>query len=90
MSILTVSKVDAGDEDAPSMSLIRKDAEIVGEVASGGWGYRVGASLALGVERADLAREGEQVNVHICGELRTATVQPDGPLWDPSDARIRA
>jgi dimethylglycine dehydrogenase len=82
--------VDAGAEDAPPMSLIRKDGEIVGEVTSGGWGYRVGASLALGAVRTDLARAGTEVEVEIFGERRPATVQNEAPLWDPAHERIRA
>ncbi|MGO4914395.1 GcvT family protein [Pseudogemmobacter sp. W21_MBD1_M6] len=83
-------RVDAGDCDAPYMSTIWQGGKIVGETTSGAWGYRVGASIALGMVRADLAVAGTQVEVEIFGERVKATVQPDTPLWDPENARIRA
>ncbi len=82
--------VNAGPEDAPYMAMIWKDGEIVGEVTSGAWGYRVGASLALAMIRPDLLTAGTQVEVDIFGTLYAATVQGDGPIWDPENARIRA
>ncbi|MHA6265651.1 GcvT family protein [Aliiroseovarius sp. CAU 1755] len=82
--------VDAGDTDAPYMSCIWHDGQIVGETTSGGWGYRVGASIALGMVRADLATPGTELQVEIYGERRPAIVQPDQPLWDPNNERLRA
>ncbi|MBW7920595.1 MAG: GcvT family protein [Rubellimicrobium sp.] len=83
-------KVEAGTSDAPYMSTIWHEGAVVGETTSGAWGYRVGASLALGYVRPDLAREGQRVEVEIYGERRPATVQADGPLWDPANARLKA
>ena len=82
--------VDAGEADAPYMSTLWHDGQIVGETTSGAWGYRVGASVALGVIRADLAEPGTEIEVEIYGERRRATVQPDKPLWDPENERLRA
>ncbi len=82
--------VDAGDADAPYMSTLWHDGEVVGETTSGAWGYRVGASIALGMIRADLAVPGTELEVEIYGQRFPATVQPDAPLWDPENERIRA
>ena len=82
--------VDAGEADAPYMSTIWHKGEIVGETTSGAWGYRVNASVALGMVRADLASAGNELEVDIYGERRKATVQPDQPLWDPANERLRA
>jgi dimethylglycine dehydrogenase len=82
--------VDAGDCDAPYMSTLWHDGTVVGETTSGGWGYRVNASIALGMLRADLAEPGTEIEVEIYGERRRATVQADQPLWDPNNERIRA
>lgn len=82
--------VDAGDTDAPYMSCIWKDGEIVGETTSGGWGYRVNASIALGMVRADLAIPGTELEVEIYGEKCRAVVQEDQPIWDPANERLRA
>lgn len=82
--------VDAGDADAPYMSSIWSGGEVVGETTSGNWGYRVNASIALGVVRADLATPGTELEVEIYGERYKAVVQPDEPLWDPANERVRA
>lgn len=82
--------VDAGEADAPYMSTLWQGGKIVGETTSGAWGYRVGASIALGMLRADLAVPGTEIEVEIYGERRRAVVQEDRPLWDPENARIRA
>ncbi|QBF33767.1 FAD-dependent oxidoreductase [Thalassococcus sp. S3] len=82
--------VDAGDADAPYMSTLWQNGTVVGETTSGAWGYRVGASIALGMVRTDLAEPGTELEVEIFGERRRATVQPDQPLWDPQNERLRA
>ncbi|WP_299948282.1 FAD-dependent oxidoreductase [uncultured Ruegeria sp.] len=82
--------VDAGEVDAPYMSCIRSGDEIVGETTSGAWGYRIGASVALGMVRADLAVPGTELEVEIYGRKCRAVVQEDQPLWDPANERLRA
>ena len=72
------------------MSTLWHDGRVVGETTSGAWGYRVNASLALAMLRADLAIPGNELEVDFYGERRPATVQPDGPLWDPTNERLRA
>jgi len=82
--------VDAGAADAPYMSTLWHDGKIVGETTSGGWGYRVNASIALGMLRADLAVSGTELEVEIYGDRCRAVVQEDAPLWDPTNARLKA
>ncbi len=82
--------VDAGEVDAPYMSCIWSGDEIVGETTSGAWGYRIGASVALGMVRADLAVPGTELEVEIYGQKCRAVVQEDQPLWDPANERLRA
>jgi dimethylglycine dehydrogenase len=81
---------DADAYDAPYMATISHDGAVVGETTSGAFGYRVGKSIALGMLRADLAVAGTKVAIDIYGTQVSATVQPDAPLWDPANARIRA
>ncbi|MEO9780929.1 MAG: FAD-dependent oxidoreductase [Sedimentitalea sp.] len=81
--------VDAGDADAPYMSTLWHDGQVVGETTSGAWGYRINGSVALGLLRTDLAEPGTQIEVEIYGERRTAVVQPGQPLWDPQNERMR-
>ncbi len=82
--------VDAAECDAPYMSTLWHGDQVVGETTSGGWGYRVNASLALGMVRADLAIPGTTLEVEIYGHRHTATVQPDTPMWDANNERLRA
>ena len=78
------------DADAPYMSTIWHGGQVVGETTSGAFGYRVGKSIALGMLRSDLAVPGTQVEIEIFGDRHAATVQPDQPLWDPDNERLRA
>ncbi|MEE9388651.1 MAG: FAD-dependent oxidoreductase [Paracoccaceae bacterium] len=82
--------IDAGAADAPYMSTLWHGGEIIGETTSGGWGYRVNASIALGMVRADLAEPGTELEVEIYGVRCPAVVQEDQPLWDPENKRLRA
>ncbi len=82
--------VEANGYDAPYMSNVWKDGEIVGETTSGAWGHRIDKSVALGVLRNDAAAPGTRVEVEMFGERFPATVQEDRPLWDPDNERLRA
>jgi len=82
--------VEANGADAPYMSTIWNGDEVVGETTSGAWGYRVGASIALGMVRTDLSQPGTELEIDIYGVRCKATVQADQPLWDPANDRIRA
>jgi len=77
-----------GDSDAPAMANVWKDGAIIGEVTSGGWGYRVGASIGLAMVAG--VAPGDRVEVEIFGDRYAATVRGDGPLWDPGNDRLWA
>lgn len=87
---VTLAIENPGPCDAPYMSILWKNGEIVGETLSGGWGHRVEQSIALAMLRADLAESGTAVEVEIFGERFKAVVQPDAALWDPQNERLRA
>jgi len=87
---LVTLKIDAGDCDAPYMATLWQEDRIVGEVTSGTWGHRVNASIALAMLPPDLTQPGTTVEVDIFGTRCPAVVQPDGPLWDPKNERLRA
>jgi len=82
--------VEADGFDPPYMSTLWADGTVVGETTSAGWGFRVGGCLALGMLRADLTAPGTRVEVEVFGKRIPATVQPDAPLWDPKNERLRA
>ena len=57
--------VDAGECDAPYMSTLWHGGKVVGETTSGGFGHRIGKSIALGMLRADLNVPGTEIEVEI-------------------------
>ncbi len=81
--------VHGNDHDAPYMASLRHGGQIVGEVTSGGWGHRTGASIALGTVRTDLAAPGTELEIGIFGGWFRATVH-DGPHYDAGNERLRA
>ena len=81
--------VDATDADAAAVSIVYDGSAQVGLVTSGGFGYRLGKSIALAYLNADVAVPGKQVEIEILGIRRQAVVGRE-PLYDPDNARLRA
>jgi len=67
---------------------VRIDGRVAGRVTSGGYGYRVSASIAFAFLPATRP-VGTRVEVEVLGEVCGATVATDA-LWDPTGSRIRA
>ena len=82
--------VDTDFADAPYMSTIWHNDQVVGETTSGDWGYRINASIAFGMVQSDLAAPGCELQVEIFGKRCKAIVQNDESLWDPKNVRIQA
>ena len=85
-----VLSVEPGECDPPYMSTLWHNGRVVGETTSGYYGHRTQTCIALGMLRADLAEPGTKLEVEVFGKRQSATVQGDGPLWDPTNARLRA
>lgn len=85
--VTMVVDTDGGPE-APYLATVWQGDERVGLITSGGYGHRVGASIALGYVRRDLATEGTALEIGIFGERRPATVKP-AVLYDPENERLR-
>ena len=80
--------VEAEDADAPSSSVVLRDGEPVGVVGSGGYGHRIGRSIALAYVRRDLAAPGTPLDIAILGK-RCKAVVAASPLYDPANGRLR-
>jgi glycine cleavage system aminomethyltransferase T/glycine/D-amino acid oxidase-like deaminating enzyme len=65
------------------------DGAIVGRVTSGGYGYAVGASIALAYVPLAYTPPGTALAVDIFGEWVNAEVRAE-PLYDPQGERVRA
>jgi dimethylglycine dehydrogenase len=61
---------------------------MVGRATSGGYGFRVGRSLALAMLPPGLAEAGTTVEIEILGRKQPATVIPDSP-FDGENTRLR-
>ena len=64
-----------------------KNGAMIGRTTSGGYGWRVGKSLALAMVKPEFANVGDQVEVRIFGEALRAIVIPDSP-YDPKNAGV--
>jgi dimethylglycine dehydrogenase len=85
---LSCLRIDAHDADAHQYEPIFLDGRPVGYVASGGYGHRVGASLALAYLPVDCATPGTELTVEIIGSRRPATVITQ-PVYDPGNLKLR-
>ena len=68
---------------------VRAGGELVGRVTSGGYGYAVGASIALAYVPVAQAAPGTRVEIDIFGEWVPAEVRAE-PLYDAAGERVRA
>jgi dimethylglycine dehydrogenase len=86
--LVTLEVHDVDDADALGNNALLKDGELAGRATSGGFGFRVGKSLALGMVKPELAEPGSQLEIEILGKTYAATVIPDSP-FDPKNERLR-
>jgi dimethylglycine dehydrogenase len=88
-SFVTLEVHGVTDADARGSEAIYQDGEMVGRATSGGYGFRLGKSLALGLVKPELAEPGTSLEIEILGELYQATVIEESP-YDPDNQRLRA
>nr|CAD6413265.1 dimethylglycine dehydrogenase [Rhizobium sp. Q54] len=78
------------DVDARGSEAIYDEAgELVGRATSGGFGWRIGKSLALAMVKPAKAEIGTKLKIKILGSLYDATVVPESP-FDPENTVLRA
>jgi dimethylglycine dehydrogenase len=88
-AFVTIEVHDVTDCDARGSEPIRKGGKLVGRCTQGGFGWRTGKSLALGMIAPDLSAPGTELDVVILGKEHRATVIGESP-FDPANARLRA
>jgi dimethylglycine dehydrogenase len=76
------------DADARGSEPLMKDGKLVGRATSGGYGWRLGKSLALAMVRPDLGEPGTELDIVILGEKRRAVVIEESP-FDPENERLK-
>lgn len=81
-------KLDDHHRDAPALASILHQGKSVGLVTSGGWGHRVGHSIALGVVDIAATAPGTRLLVDVFGTRVGATVT-GGACFDPDNTRLK-
>ncbi len=87
-AFVTLEVHDVVDADALGNNALTKDGEVVGRATGGGYGFRLGKSIALGMLNPELSQVGTEVEIEILGKLYRATVLPESP-FDTSQERLR-
>ena len=77
------------DADARGSEPIRLGGEIVGRGTTGGFGWRTGKSILLGMVRPDLGEVGQELDLTILGRTHRVQIIPESP-FDPGNARLLA
>ena len=86
--LVTLEVHGVTDADARGSEPVYRGAELVGRCTSGGFGWRVGKSLALAMVPPALAATGAEFEVTILGKRHRATIIPESP-FDPKNERLR-
>ncbi|MCH8038226.1 MAG: FAD-dependent oxidoreductase [Proteobacteria bacterium] len=86
---VTLEVGEIGDADPIGNEPLFKDGEMVGRATAGGYGWRVGKSLALGFVKPELAEAGSELQIDVLGEMKPAVIIEESP-YDPENARLRA
>ncbi len=86
---VTMEVHDITDVDARGSEPIYRDGELVGRCTSGGYGWRLGKSLALGMVPPNMSALGNEFEIEILGERHQAAVIEESP-YDPKNERLRA
>ena len=80
---------ETGEADAPFCASVFQGDRRVGIVTSGGWSFTLGASIALAYVEPACAAAGTSLEIGVFGTRVAATVGAE-PLYDPTNARMRA
>ncbi len=86
--LVTLEVRDVDDADALGNNALLKDGAVIGRATSGGFGFRVNKSLALGMVRPEFSLPGTELEIEILGRTCAAVVVPDSP-FDPDNERLR-
>ena len=85
---VTLGVLDTDDADAIGGNPIYHDGQLVGRATSGGYGFRVGRSLALAMVQPDYASLGTTLEIDILGTRYKAEIIEESP-FDPNNDRLR-
>jgi dimethylglycine dehydrogenase len=87
--LVTLEVEGVTDADARGSEPVMRNGVMIGRTTSGGYGWRLGKSLALAMVKPEFSHIGGEVDLRILGETRRAVVVPDSP-YDPKNAALRS
>ncbi len=85
---LVFCQVDAFDSDPIGNEPLYHGEKLIGVTTSGAYGHYVRKSLAFAYVKKGYDTPGTIFEIEILGERRKATVL-DGPVWDPTNERMK-
>ena len=85
---VTLEVFEIKDTDPRGSEPIYADSQLVGRCTSGGYGWRVGKSLALGMIESKYSELNTKLEIEILGERFPAKVIAESP-FDPKNERLR-
>ncbi|HUG61418.1 MAG TPA: FAD-dependent oxidoreductase [Methylomirabilota bacterium] len=85
---VTLAVLDVTDADARGNEALLKNGKVVGRATSGGYGWRLGKSLALGMVHPDQGELGNELDIVILGKPHRAVIIEESP-FDPENQRLR-
>ena len=77
---VTLEVHDVTDTDARGSEAIYRDSSLVGRATHGGYGYRVGKSLALAMVKPGNENVGTELEIKLLGNIHKATVIEESPF----------
>jgi dimethylglycine dehydrogenase len=86
--LVTMEVQGVVEADARGSEPVTRNGSSVGRTTSGGYGWRVGKSLALAMVRPEFAAPGTDLDIQVLGERRRAIVVGESP-FDPDNMRLR-
>ena len=88
-AFVTLEVMDVNDADVIGNNPIYKNNEVVGRATSGGYGWRMNKSLALGMVHPDQSKVGNDLSIEMLGKRYKCTVLNDSP-HDPENEKLRS
>ena len=88
-TFVTLEVHDITDADARGSEGIYKNGKLIGRATSGGFGFRVNKSLALGMVLSNYAIEGAELEIEILGQRHRAIVIPES-AFDAENLALRS
>ena len=88
-AFVTLEVMDVNDADVIGNNPIYNNNEVVGRATSGGYGWRMNKSLALGMVHPDQSKVGNDLSIEILGKRYKCKVLNDSP-HDPENEKLRS